>query len=175
MEQRMNVLQLLLKIIDGLNAWTAKIISWALILIIASTVYEVFMRYVLSQPTDWSFAFNYLAHGIYFMLLGAFTMAQRGHVSVDIFYNRLSLRGRAIIDLVTAPVFFIFLAAMFWYGGVFALNSFGFRETLSSAWAPPIWPIKMIIPLAAGMMLMQGVAKFIRDSYIVVTGRELSS
>ena len=168
----MGALRTGLTIIDGLNRWVARIVSWVVILIIAATVYEVAMRYLFNAPTDWVFEFNYLVHGPYFLLLGAYTFAQRGHVNVDILYSRLSPRARAILDLFTAPVFFFFLIMMLWFGGKFALASLSFRETLSSAWAPPIYPVKLVIPLAAGLLILQGLAKFIRDLHLALTGRE---
>jgi TRAP-type mannitol/chloroaromatic compound transport system permease small subunit len=168
----MRVLKICLLIIDKINEWVAKIMSWAVLLIIGATVYEVVMRYVFNAPTIWVFEFNYLLHGPYFLLVGAFTLAVRGHVNVDIFYGRLSGRAKAVMDLITAPVFFFFVISMFIYGGRFAMNSFSFRETLSSAWAPPIYPIKMVIPVAAALIILQGAAKFIRDFYTAVTGRE---
>jgi TRAP-type mannitol/chloroaromatic compound transport system permease small subunit len=58
------------------------------------------------------------------------------------------------------------------FGGQFALDSLAYRETLSSAWAPPIYPVKMIIPIAAAMLIIQGIAKFIRDLHTAITGKE---
>ena len=168
----MHALKTCLSIIDKINEWVARLVSWAIILIIGSTAYEVVMRYVFSAPTEWSFEFNYLLHGVYLMLLGAFTYAVRGHVNVAIVYARFSPRRKAVIDLITAPVLFFFMAIMLIYGGQFALQSVAFRETLSSAWAPPIYPVKLIIPVAAGMLILQGSAKFIRDLHIALTGRE---
>lgn len=169
----MNGLRTLLRAIDKTNEWVARAVSWAVLVLIGTTVYEVVRRYAFGSPTSWVFEFNYLLHGVYFLLLGAYTYAVRGHVSVDILYGRLPPRGQAILDLVTAPLFFFFLAMMFWFGGRFALVSMGFRETLSSAWAPPIWPVKMVIPVAAGMVILQGLAKFLRDLHVALTGREV--
>jgi TRAP-type mannitol/chloroaromatic compound transport system permease small subunit len=168
----MSALRIILHAIDKTNEWVAKIIGWVVVLMIGATVYEVVMRYVFNAPTEWVFEFNYLVHGPYFLLLGAYTLALRGHVNVDILYGRLSLRNKAIVDLATAPIFFFFLFMMLRFGCRFALNSFAFRETLSSAWAPPIYPIKMIIPIAAGLLILQGLAKFIRDLHLALTGRE---
>lgn len=168
----MKTLRNILRAIDKINEWVAKIVSWAVILIVLATVYEVVMRYLFNAPTDWVFEFNYLVHGPYFLLLGAYTLSVGGHVNVDIFYSKFSPRGRAVIDLFTAPIFFFFMAMMLWHGGQFALRSLAFRENLSSAWAPPIYPVKMIIPIAAGLVLAQGAAKFVRDLHLSITGRE---
>jgi TRAP-type mannitol/chloroaromatic compound transport system permease small subunit len=168
----MHALRTCLSVIDKINEWVAKLVSWAIILIIGSTAYEVIMRYVFASPTEWSFELNYLTNGVYFLLLGAFTFAVQGHVNVDIFYARFSPRTRAIVDLLTAPLFFFFISMMLIFGGQFALDSLAYRETLSSAWAPPIYPVKMIIPIAAAMLIIQGIAKFIRDLHTAITGKE---
>ncbi|MGC9323310.1 MAG: TRAP transporter small permease subunit [Desulfomonilia bacterium] len=161
--------------IDKINEWVAKILSFVIILITIATVYEVVMRYFFDSPTIWAFEFNYLLYGPYFLLAGAYTLAIGKHVNVDILYGRLSPRRRAIVDLITAPAFFFFIYTMLVYGWRFAWNSILVRETLSSAWAPPVYPIKLCIPIAAGLILLQGIAKFIRDFHLAVTNRELES
>jgi TRAP-type mannitol/chloroaromatic compound transport system permease small subunit len=168
----MRVLRQVLRTIDLVNAWVAKTVAWVVVVIIATTIYEIVMRYVFNAPTDWVFEFNYLIHGPYFLLLGAYTFAINGHVNVDIIYARLSKRARAVVDLFTMPLFFFFTLMMLVYGGSFAMNSLSFRETLSSAWAPPIYPIKFAIPVAAFLLLLQGLAKYIRDFHLAVTGKE---
>lgn len=168
----MHVLRHILRAIDLINAWVAKTVSWVVVVIIITTIYEIIMRYVFNAPTDWVFEFNYLIHGPYFMLLGAYTFAINGHVNVDIVYARLSKRARAVIDLCTMPLFFFFTLMMLIYGGRFAMNALAFRETMSSAWAPPVYPVKFTIPLAALLLLLQGLAKYIRDLHLAITGKE---
>lgn len=168
----MKVLRQILRAIDLANEYIAKTVSWALLLIIGATVYEVIMRYVFNSPTKWVFEFNYLVHGPYFLLLGAYTYYQNGHVNVDIIYGRLSARKRAVLELFTMPIFFFFMIMMLVYGGQFALNSLSFKETLSSAWAPPVYPVKLVIPIAATLLLLQGLARYIRNIHLAFTGRE---
>ena len=168
----MLVLRKILRTIDLLNAWIAKTVSWVVVIIIATTIYEIIMRYIFNAPTNWVFEFNYLIHGPYFLLLGAYTFAINGHVNVDIFYARLSKRARATVDLFTMPLFFFFTLMMLIYGGRFAMNALSFRETLSSAWGPPVYPIKFAIPIAAFLLLLQGLAKYIRDLHLAITGKE---
>jgi TRAP-type mannitol/chloroaromatic compound transport system permease small subunit len=168
----MRFLKAVLRSIDVINERIAKAVSWLLLLIVAATVYEVFMRYLMNSPTNWVFEFNYLVHGPYFLLVGAYAFAQDAHVNVDIFYNRFTVRQRAIIDLFTLTFFFFFVLLMLVYGARFALNSYAFRETLSSAWAPPVYPVKMAIPVAAFLLLLQGLARYIRCLHLAITGRE---
>lgn len=158
--------------VDKINESTAKVTSWLIWIIIMATTYEVVMRYAFRKPTTWSFELNYLIFGAYFMLVGAYTYGRKGHVSVDILYGRLSPRGKAIADLITFPAFFLFVGVMFYKGLGFAWDAWQFRETLSSAWAPPIYPFKTIIPISAFLLFLQGAAKFIRDLHILMTGKE---
>jgi TRAP-type mannitol/chloroaromatic compound transport system permease small subunit len=51
-----------------------------------------------------------------------------------------------------------------------AYDSFQFGETASTPFAPLLWPIKMTIPLGALLILLQGLAKFLRDLKLVISG-----
>lgn len=93
-------------------------------------------------------------------------------MSVDIIYGGLSLRGKALADLITFPVFLLFVGVRFDKGLGFARDAWAFQVTLSSAWAPPVYPFKTIIPIAAFLLLLQALAKFIRDLYTPITGRK---
>jgi len=168
----MHLLKACLHGIDRTNYWVARLVSWAVIILIATTVYEVIMRYLFNAPTIWVFEFNYLLNGPYFLLIGAYAFAINGHVNVDVFYGRLKPRAKAIIDLFTMPLFFFFIGMMLIYGGQFFLNALTFKEQLSSAWAPPVYPVKMIIPIAAALLLLQGIARYIRCLHLAITGRE---
>ncbi len=167
----MHFLQFILRAIDTLNRWVARTISWAVVVIMAATLYEVVMRYVFNAPTKWVFEFNYLLHGPYFLLLGAYTFAVNGHVNVDIIYSKLPLRLRAAADIITMPILLYFLFVMLLSGIQFASNSFAYRETLSSAWGPPIYPVKMVIPVAALLFILQASARLIRDIHVLITGK----
>lgn len=158
--------------IDALNEWLYRYVSWAIFAIIVSIAYEVVARYLFSSPSKWVFEFTYLVHGPYFLLLGAYTFQKGGHVGVDILHARLSRRGQAILDLITAPVFFFVCLVMLKQGWTFFWSAWEVKETLSSAWAPPVWPIKFVIPVSAALLLLQGVVKYGRSIYYLVKGRE---
>jgi TRAP-type mannitol/chloroaromatic compound transport system permease small subunit len=82
---------------------------------------------------------------------------------VDVVYKRFSPKVRAAMDLISALFFFLFGAAMLWKGFEFAWSSLVTGETYGQLWNPIIYPFKMMIPLGAFLILLQGIAKFIRD------------
>lgn len=169
----MQKIRAVLRWIDKVNERTAKAASFLIFLMIGIVNYEVIRRYAFNAPTIWAFESTYLLYGIYFMLGGGYTLYLGKHVNVDLLYAKLSPRGQAIVDLCTSICFFFFCGVMLIYGGRFAWDSFLMRERLSSAWAPPIYPVKLFIPISAFLILLQGVAKFIRDFATAVKGEEI--
>lgn len=168
----MRGIKTILHVIDIISLTTGKIVSFLVIAMVGVTVYEVVMRYVFGAPTIWAFEMNYLMFGAYAILGGAYTLYLKGHVNVDILYGRLSIRGKAISDLATFVFFLIFSGLLLWKVGELAWDSLMIRERLSSAWAPPVYPLKLIMFVGVVLLLLQGLAKFIRDLTIAITGGE---
>ena len=169
----MQQLKFILHLIDNLSLWTGKVVSFLVLAMVGVTVYEVVLRYVFNSPTIWAFETNYLMFGAYSILGGAYTLYLKGHVNVDILYERLPIRKRAISDLATSVFFFLFSGILLWKMGIMAWDSLMIKEHLSSAWAPPVYPLKLIMFIGVLLLPLQGLAKFIRDWHMVLTGREL--
>ena len=168
----MRVLGKVFHVIDMISEWSGKLVSLLILPLIAFIVYDVLMRYVFNAPTDWAHELSYLMFGTLWIIGGAFALQQKSHVKMEIIYNRLPLRRRAIIDLITAPLFFVFIGILLWKGWDLAWSSVLRLEHSNSFWSPPIYPVKMMIPLGAFLLLLQGVVRFIRDAITATTGRE---
>jgi len=115
------------------------------------------------MPTMWGMPTAQFIFGIISVLAGGYTLLYQEHVTMDIVYKRLSVRKRAVVDLFTAIIFFLFAGAMLWKGAEFAWSSILSRETYGQLWNPIIYPFKIMIPVGAFLILLQGLAKFIRD------------
>ncbi len=137
-------------------------------------VYEVVARYVFNNPTIWSFEIGFFMYGGIGILGGGYVLFHGQHVRLDFIYGRLSPRNKAILDLVTAPLFFFALGVLLWQSGVIGFQSVMIGETTGSTWRPPYYPIKMAIPVATFLVLLQGLAKFIRDLFFVLRREQLS-
>ncbi len=85
-------------------------------------------------------------------------------------YNRFGPRGKAIVDMFTFIFFFIFCYVLIWKSWPTALESFLTMERSASAFAPILFPFRMVIPVGVGLLLLQGIAKFMRD-ILVLSGR----
>src|SRR5690606_10699476 len=92
----------------------------------------------------------------------------RGHVNVDLLHSQFGPRVRAVIDIVGSVIFFIFILALLYFGYDMAQESVRSWETSYSAWNPPIWPIKVAIPVGATLLLLQGIVKLLQDIAIAL-------
>jgi TRAP-type mannitol/chloroaromatic compound transport system permease small subunit len=98
-----------------------------------------------------------------------------GHVNVDILYSRLSDKTRAVMDIATSFLFFLFVGMMAVYGGSLAWESLSMLEHSESAWNPPIYPVKLTIPLGCILLLLQGLTTLIRNILILINGDNIAA
>jgi TRAP-type mannitol/chloroaromatic compound transport system permease small subunit len=165
-------MQKILLMVDKISTRAGQISAVSVVLLTALICWEVFNRYVLSNPHDWVFDITYMLYGIMFMMAGAYTLSKNGHVRGDVLYGFFQPRTQALFDLILYFVFFIpGIIALVYAGIYYAADSIAINEhTTQTANGPPIWPFKMIIPIAGGLLLMQGFAEIIRCIVCLQTG-----
>jgi TRAP-type mannitol/chloroaromatic compound transport system permease small subunit len=151
-------------LIDRINSGIGKLFAWLFLPLTYTLVHEVVATKLFSRPTVWAFDVSYMLYGAIFMMGAAYTLANDGHVRGDMLYRLWSVRVQASIDLVLyLLVFFPAMVAMLVAGWSYAYYSFSIGErSLQSPFGPIIWPLKMVIPITAGLMLLQGVSQVIK-------------
>jgi len=165
----MRKMSCLLRVVDAISDTVGKVISFLVVFLFTIIVYEVVLRGIFNQPTNWVHVMSLYLLGAYLMLGGAYALRHEAHVKMDVFYARLSLRTKAILDLITSVFFFFFCVMLLWKGWIMAYESVLIQErSWGSGWEGPLYIVKMTVPLAAFLMLLQGLAKFIRDLIIVI-------
>ena len=143
-------------------------------LVLANTI-EVFMRYFLRQPTAWASDVTVMSFGALFMLGAAYALREGAHVRTDMLWDRFSDRKKGIIDSVAFVVFFFpTMAVLFSLSLEEFLYSWDIdeRSTLST-WQPIIWPLRGVIPLAALLLVLQGVSELLKSLWAARTGEAL--
>ncbi|EAQ04751.1 putative membrane protein [Pseudooceanicola batsensis HTCC2597] len=149
--------------ITRLNRFIGKWLSLAVLIIFAFLLADVVMRYLVGQPTIWTAELATLIFGVYAILGGGFLLAERGHVNVDIIYGSFSPRRKALLDILTYPLFLLFVGVLLWQGWDIAWESFVDKEQTNSIWKPYLWPTKAFIPVAAVLLLLQGFVRLWSD------------
>jgi len=119
---------------------------------------------VLDNPTSWAFDMSYLMYGAVFFMAGAYTLSRGGHVRADMFYRLWSDRTQATVELVLYVLFFFpGILALVVAGWGYGTESLRLREvSVNSPAGVPIWPLKMMIPIGAGLMVLQGFGELLR-------------
>ena len=161
------------KLIEATNEWVGKILAPLVVVMGCVMVWEVLLRYGFNRPTFWAHETTQFIFGAYFVLGGGYTLLHRGHVNMDVLYGRFPPRTKAFVDLITSVILFFFLVVLLWKGVEMAWTSVQIWERSHTPFGPPLWPIKLTVPIAAVLFLIQGLAKFISDLFLALTGKEL--
>ena len=156
--------------IDKINRWIGKMVSVFVLLIMSITLLEVVLRYGFNRPTMWVHETSQQIFAIAFLLGSAYTLQEGGHVRVDILYRRLSTKGRAILEIVTSILYFLFNGVLLWKGGEMAYESVMMLEKTQTPWEPYVFHVILAIPIAAALMLLQGIVDFIRNLKTLANG-----
>jgi len=171
----MKALRATLRTIDCTNDWAGRLVSWAGAALIFAITYEVIARYLFISPTIWSYDIAYMLGGTLIIVAGAYVLLRKEHLKVDIIYKRFPPKIRLISDLFFTLVFFFpLMVVLVNYSATWAWRAFIGNETsLVGVWAPPLWPFRAVILIGVSLLLLQGVANFIRGLFLLVRGTEL--
>ena len=158
--------------IDGVSTWLGKAAAWLIIGLMLLVCAEVFKRYIMNMPTAWIFDASNMFYGSLFMLAGAYTLAQNGHVRGDFLYGSMRPRTQASLDIVLYVVFFLpGIAALIYAGYDYASLSWRIAEHSNvTAEGPPVYHFKTVIPIAGILVMLQGVAEIVRCVVCLKTG-----
>jgi TRAP-type mannitol/chloroaromatic compound transport system permease small subunit len=157
-------MQRALLFVDKISTFVGHAFSFFIVALTLHVTWEVFRRYALDSPRAWAFDVMIYFYGALFMMAGAYTLAKNGHVRGDVLYGFFRPRTQATIDLILYIVFFLPGVFALTYAGYFyAEESWRINEHSTITYeGPPLYPFKMVIPVAGAFVLMQGIVEIIR-------------
>jgi len=160
---------------ESLSIWIGRAFGWCILILTLSVTYEVFVRYVLNAPTVWAFDMMVQMYGALFLMAGPYALAQDAHVRGDVIYRLFPFKVQARIDLMLY-IFFFFpgMLALFYFGYEIASDSWRYKEV---SWNSPariqIYFFKSLIPLAGGLLILQGISECMRCILCIRDGKWL--
>lgn len=159
--------------VDQLSKSVGHAFAWCIIILTFGTSYEVFVRYVLNDPTAWAYDMSYILYGALFIMAGAYTLSRNGHVRGDIFYRLWPARVQGTVELVLYILFFFPGVISFMIAGWgYAHDAYRIREvSVNSPIGVPVWPLKMLIPAAGALLTLQGIAEVMRCILCIREGK----
>jgi TRAP-type mannitol/chloroaromatic compound transport system permease small subunit len=155
---------------DTVNERCGRAVAWLTVAMVLVTFVIVVLRYLFNM--GWiavQESVTYM-HALVFMLGAAYTLKHDGHVRVDIFYQRMSLRARALVDLFgTVLLLAPFMIFILWTSWGYVADAWALREgSRETGGLPGVFLLKSVIPLMAGLMLLQGLALVLRSVLVVL-------
>lgn len=123
--------------IDRLSLYSGEFVAYWCVIAVFVYYYEVIARYVFNSPTSWAHEGMYLMFGMQYLISGAYAMLSESHVRVDIFYAPMSVRRKALVDILTSVFFFIFAGTLLVTSWIFAMDALAVPtgNGLLSEWA----------------------------------------
>ena len=155
-------------IVDTTNQWVGRIASWLLLPLCLLVTMEVILRYIFNSPTSWSWEVSKQMLAAIAALGAGYTLLRHGHIGVDVLAARLSQKKKAILELITMPLFLVSITIVLWKTGAVALWSLGIQETTAGIFNPPFYYIRFVITVGVFFLLLQGVAEFIRNILLLM-------
>jgi TRAP-type mannitol/chloroaromatic compound transport system permease small subunit len=169
----MNALKHIARWIDTINEWIGRGVAWVSLGLVLVVFIDVVMRYlfktsfVFTQEMEWHlFAFIFL--------IGAgYTLLHDGHVRVDIFYQRLSPKARAWVNLLGVLLFLIPGCLMIIDTSLhFVMNAWSIQEGSPDPGGIPFrFIVKGTIPVGFTLLLLQGISLGLH-SFLQINGHE---
>lgn len=168
----MGVLTGIIRVIDGINTWVGKLAGYIALLMVLVVTTDVIMRYafdttfVAVQELEWHL------FGVLFLLGAGYTLMVDGHVRVDVFYQRLSPKGQAWINLI--GVLFFLLPGCYlvldtswkFFDMSYVIN----EGSPDPGGLPARWVLKFFIPLGFALVAIQGVSMGIK-AFLEIMGK----
>lgn len=165
-----------LDMIDTFNEYLGRLFKWTIVFLCLVMCYEVAARYLFNSPTIWAFEISTALYAAVFLLNAAYVLLYKGHVVIDLVYEKFSLKGRAILDIVSSIIFFYpYMWVVLYYGIIYTHKAWMFGERTDSTFAMPVTPVRIMFPIFAFLLLLQGSAGVIRAIMTLCTGKTYPS
>lgn len=149
--------------IDWLTDRFGKIAAWAVLLSCLISATNAVVRYTLNYSSNAYIEVQWYLFAACVMLGAAQVLRLNEHVRVDIFYARLSGRGKVLLDLFGLLFFLVpGMVTMIWFAWPLFLGMYQSGEMSGNAGGLVRWPAMLMLPLGFGLVLLQGVGEIIK-------------
>jgi TRAP-type mannitol/chloroaromatic compound transport system permease small subunit len=159
----MGALLRLSNFIDTLNRRVGQAAMWLVLFAVLLSALTATLRYTLDWGSNAMIEGQWFMFGLVFLLCAPWTLLERGHVRVDILYNRLPARWRVGIDIFGGLLFLLPVCLLIvidaWN---YFLLSFHQNEASFNPGGLLWWPLKLAIPIGFALLALQGVSETVK-------------
>jgi TRAP-type mannitol/chloroaromatic compound transport system permease small subunit len=150
-------------VIDAVNERVGRATHWLILAAILFSAGNAVARYGFNLSSNAFLDIQWYLYSIVFLCAAGYTLKHNQHVRIDLVSGMLSARKRAWID-VFGGVFMLLPVSIiiFWYGWTAFLEAYRIQEASLDAGGLPRWPIKVVVPIAFLLLILQGVSETIK-------------
>lgn len=149
--------------VDMISEKVGKFVMYGVFFMMFLLILSFFTRNIINYPLMWIIEMAQFTLAAYYILGGSYSMITDDHVRMDLFYEKLSQKGKAKMDIFTS-VFLIFYLVILLIGSYNSLiYTIKTNQKLFTAWAPYVWPIKTLILIGIILMLLQSFSTLFKD------------
>ena len=156
------------RLIDRLNERIGKSVAWLGLAAVIVCTGNAVARYTLNIGSNAWLELQWYLNSAVFLLIAAYALKRNEHVRIDVINGKLSHRTQAWIDIV-GGVFMLLPTVIIigWYSWPSLVNSFAIQEYSSDPGGLVRWPVRLLIPVAFGLLGLQGVSEIIKKIAIM--------
>ncbi len=149
--------------VDGLNRFVGRFAMYLIYVLGGILLASTLSRLLFGAPFNWALEMSQFVLSAYYLLGGAYVWQQGGHVRMDLLYQNFPVRRRLMTDAIT--VIFVILYLLFLFAGGISSTNYAivYKQQNYSAWAPLLWPVKLVMTTAIFLMMLQAVSSFFKD------------
>ncbi|WP_420405670.1 TRAP transporter small permease subunit [Nisaea sp.] len=148
--------------VEKMNRFIGRFAMYLIFGMLGVLLYSSFSK-VAFLPALWTLETAQFLMVAYYLLGGGYSMQLGDHVRMDLLYTTWKPRTRSLVDSITV-LFLIFYLCLLLYGGYSSTSyAIEYGEKSYSAWAPYMWPVKVVMTFGVFLMLLQAFATLFKD------------
>ena len=156
-------ISLYVNIIDTICEKVGRFVMYWVFFMMFLLILSFVTRNIINYPLMWIIEMAQFTITAYYLLGGGYSMIMDDHVRMDLFYGKLSKKGKAKMDIFTS-FFSYFLPCFIIFGSITSLiYTIETKQKLFTAWAPYVWPIKTLMLIGILLMLLQAFSTLFKD------------
>ena len=157
------IISIYVNIVDTICEKVGRFVMYGVFYMMFLLILSFITRNIINFPLMWIIEMAQFTITAYYLLGGGYSMLTDDHVRMDLFYGRLSKKGKAKMDIFTS-IFLIFYLVLLFLGSITSLvYTIETKQKLFTAWAPYVWPIKTLMLIGILLMLLQAFSTLFKD------------
>jgi TRAP-type mannitol/chloroaromatic compound transport system permease small subunit len=157
------------RFVDGMG----NLLAIVLLLMVLNVAFDVLMRYLFRnssvgmQEMEWHLFAFVILYGV------GVALQHEAHVRVDVVYDRLSVKNKALINVAGTMLFLIPLSLFIMFGSIdYVRDAYVSHEISEDPGGLPYrWIIKGMIPLAFGFLLVSATGYLLKNIKRIGSGQ----